>query len=157
MFKKLSIATLGLAALVLNPSYACRLEKDFDYSAVEMRAAVEGTWTLTTSGGSYTFDIEQAAAAKRSSARSLVPSAHACGSRTLVKSASACESESVMPIEVHLAGETTDGVFEVYGATFVAGSLKVTVAGHLVYARVSPEGITSDVSDGATLVRASRH
>lgn len=154
--RKLTIAVLGLAALVLNPAYACRTQKAFEFSAHEMRAAVEGTWMLTTVKGSYTFEIEQAAAAQHSSTRSLISPAHACGARTLVRSASACEDSSVMPIVVHLAGGTTNGEFEVYGATFVSGFLRITVAGRPIYARISAEGTATDVSDGATLIRARR-
>ena len=156
MMKRLSIATLGLAALVLNPFYACSTERAFRFSATEMRAAVEGTWTLELADRSYIFHIEQATEAKQQhSQRSVVGHAHACGKRTLVKSASACLDTSTMPVVVNVSGTTTDGVFVVYGTTFRDGDLVIEVAGQAIRANVMPDG-TATVT-GGKLSRSSRH
>ncbi|MDQ3339648.1 MAG: hypothetical protein M4D80_31160 [Myxococcota bacterium] len=158
MLKKLSIGALAVAALVLNPFYACSSDRAFTYSAAEMAAAIEGTWTLTASDRSYIFHIEQASEAKqKSSSRSLVPSAHACSQRTLVKSASACIDTSTMPVVVELSGQTTDGLFMVKGTRFESGHLIIEVAGQQVRAKVKPDGtaILVEGSEG-TLSRSAR-
>jgi hypothetical protein len=158
MLKKLSLGTLAVAALVLNPFYACIGDRAFTYSATEMAAAVEGTWTLTLEDRSYIFHIEQASAPKQQhSSRSLVPSAHACSQRTLVKSASACIDSSTMPIVVNLSGKTTDGEFTVNGTRFESGRLVIEVGDHQVRAKVKPDGTATMVEESkGTLIRSAR-
>ena len=141
MRKHLVTGGLGLAALILNPFYACSMIEGYSYGAKDMRAAVEGTWTLTTERRSYTFQVKQGKHdPKRHSSRSMISSAHACGTRTLVASASACIDESLMPVVVTLEGTTTDGVFAVFGTTFTEGTLRIDVAGQNVDATVTPDG-----------------
>jgi hypothetical protein len=157
MLKKLSIGTLTVAALVLNPFYACSSEREFTYSAAEMIAAIEGTWTLTLDDRSYIFHIEQASEVKQKhSSRSLVPSAHACSQRTLVKSASACIDTSTMPIVVNLSGTTTDGLFMVRGTRFESGRLIIEVADHHIQALVNPDGTATVEGEKRSLIRVSR-
>jgi hypothetical protein len=157
MLKQLSIGTLAVAALVLNPFYACTGDREFTFSATEMAAAVEGTWMLTTADRSYIFHIEAASEAKQHSSASLVPSAHACGSRTLVKSAAACLDTTTMPVVVKLSGATSDGVFRVHGTRFEDGELVIEVADHAVHARVNADGTASVNGDNHhTLKRTAR-
>ena len=155
MLKQLTIGVLAVAALVLNPFYACSLGPSFSYSAAEMTAAVEGTWVLTVDGRSYIFHIEQASAAQQHSSASLVPSAHACGDRTLVKSASACIDTSTMPVVVTLSGTSTDGIFQVDGTRFEKGRLVIEVADYQLEATVLPDG-SATVSGNRTLTRTAR-
>lgn len=153
--KRLSIATLGLAALILNPFYACSTEREFRFSATAMRDAVEGTWTLELADRSYIFHIEQATEAKQQhSQRSMIGNAHACGNRTLVKSASACLDTSTMPVIVNVSGTMTDGTFMVHGTTFRKGDLVIEIAGQSIRADVMPDG-TATVT-GSKLTRSSR-
>src|SRR4051795_12742072 len=84
----------------LTPTLACSDEPQFQYGAAEMRAAVEGDWslTITPDGGTamqVTVHVEEAPTAlgptaARWPSRGFVRAAHACGTRTLVKSAGAC-------------------------------------------------------------------
>lgn len=155
MRKHLVTGALGLAALILNPFYACNpFAPSYTYSAKEMKAAVEGTWTLTTEGRSYVFHVKQGNRARQHSSRSMIPSAQACGTRTLVASASACIDSSDMPVVVTLEGETTDGMFTVHGTTFHRGNLVIEVADYLVEASVTPDGTAT--TDRGTLIRTGR-
>ena len=158
MLKQLSIGTLAVAALVLNPFYACVANRDFQFSANEMAAAVEGTWTLTLEDRSYIFHIAAASEAKQKhSSASFVPSAHACGNRTLVKSAAACEDTTTMPVIVNLSGTTTDGEFRVHGTRFVEGELVIEIANHSIYARVNADGTATVSGDKQRkLIRSAR-
>ena len=153
MRKHLITAALGLSALIFNPFYACNI-LGYTYAAPEMKAAVEGTWTLTTPDRSYVFHVEQAKGTQRYSNRSMVPSAHACGSRTFVASASACIDSTTMPVVVTSSGETTEGVFSVSGKTFVQGDLVIEVAGQRVEAIVKPDGTAT--TESGTLTRTAR-
>ena len=157
MRKHLVTGALGLAALILNPFYACNpLAPDFTYSAKDMKAAVEGTWTLTVENESYSFHIEQSAhdPMQKQSSRSLMPTAHACGTRSFVATASACIDFSRMPVIVDLTGKTTDGVFMIEGTTFREGRLIIEVAGHQIEATVAPDGTAT--IDSGKLVRTAR-
>ena len=62
-----------VAVFFLNPNLACSDEPQFRYGAAEMRAAVEGDWTLalTLESGEVpvTVHIEQSASAPTASAR----------------------------------------------------------------------------------------
>jgi hypothetical protein len=153
---KMLLGTVGLAALVLNP-YACSSTRELTYGADDMRAAIEGTWHLATSRGSYTFQIEQAGATTtETSQASLIPSAHACGKRTLVKSAHACVDTTTMPLVVKYAGETTEGSFVVDGHTFESGRLAMDIDGQVIGVRISKYGFPLDITDGSVLVRTRR-
>jgi hypothetical protein len=154
--KKALLLALGLAALVLNPFYACSVVNGFSYDAGELRAAVEGTWVFITPEHAYTFQIEQAGTAQQTSQASLIPSAHACGSRTLVNSAHACIETTTMPLVVKYADKTSRGSFEVYGSVFSGGHLTINIDGHDVYSQISKEGIVLDISEKSVLVRTSR-
>jgi len=157
MRKHLVTGALGLAVLILNPFYACHLGPSFTYSAKDMKAAVEGTWTLTVEHQTYSFHIKQSThdPMQKQSSRSLVPSANACGTRSFVATASACIDFSRMPLVVTLTGETTDGVFIIEGTTFREGNLVIEVAGHQIDATVAPDG-TATVEGGGKLVRTQR-
>jgi hypothetical protein len=107
-----------IAAFFLNPNLACSDEPQFQYGATEMRAAVEGDWslTITPAGGTampVTVHVEQAATAPGPTAarrplRGLVRAADACGTRTLVKGAGACTDATQMPLAVtYASGDAT--------------------------------------------------
>src|SRR4051812_43474542 len=129
-----------VAAFFLNPSLACSDEPQFQYGAAEMRAAVEGDWslTITPAGGTamqVTVHVEQAqtppgATAAHVPGRALVRAAHACGTRTLVKGAGACTDQSEMPVNVtyvdgdaSFATATLSGQFLVRSLAFTTGEL----------------------------------
>ena len=159
--KKALFGVFGLAALVLNPFYACSVTKSFEFGAGDMRAAIEGTWVLATPERAYTFQIEQAGATSselddQTSQASLIPSAHACGNRTLVRSAHACMESTTMPLVVKYADQATRGSFEVYGSVFANGHLQINIDGHEVFSKVSSDGIAVDVSGSSVLIRTSR-
>ena len=158
MRARLAVAAVGLAALVLNPSYACLGDREpaYAFTAADMKSAVEGTWTLAIAGRHYILHVAQAAEiAQTHASRALVGEAHACGKRTLVRSAHACLDTSEMPLVVELSGErTSDGMFSIHGTTFREGQLVIRVAGQDVFARVTPEGVAT--VDRGTLVRSSR-
>src|SRR5262245_26724183 len=110
MAKKLVAVMLGLAVAILNPLAACSLLGGFDFGAKEMRAAVEGTWTVTSPAGedapavAYTITIRQGTGAERkpSAAGGLVAPAAACGDRSFVATAAACLDTSRMPLDVQI-------------------------------------------------------
>ena len=163
-----------VAAFFLNPTFACSDEPQFQYGAAEMRAAVEGDWSLTiTPAGAtamqVTVHVEQSptaptATAERQPSRALVRAAQACGTRTLVKSAGACTSQSEMPVTVtYVAGDATfatammSGEFLVSSLVFSAGDplsagdLFLTLGSYKVIVHVHADGTI----DGATLSPAA--
>lgn len=144
-----------VAFFFLNPAIACSDDPDFQYGAPEMSAAVAGDWsfTITPDNGSataLTVHIEQAAAsatAARAGGRSFVRAAHACGTRTLVKSAGACVDSSQMPLTVTFvtgdaafATAALNGIFTVYGLTFVSGDLDVVLGPYQIKVQVNADG-----------------
>jgi hypothetical protein len=151
----LVVAAVGLAALVLNPFYACTRERIYTFSAEDMKRAVEGTWTLALGDRHYILHLSQASAVSQPHAsRGLVDEAHACGKRTLVSSAHACLDISEMPLSVEISGDTSQGVFMVHGSRFREGHLLLSIAGQDLTAFVAPDG-RATLSAG-TLVRNSR-
>src|SRR5512140_605696 len=104
--RKAGTITIGLAVLSLSPvAIWWSVTPHYDYGDTELRAAVEGTWQLTTTTGrNLTFTIRQAKETERTHAsRGLVQSAAACGHRTLVRSAEACMDVSEMPLVIATA------------------------------------------------------
>ena len=146
-----------VAAFFLNPSLACSDEPQFEYGAAEMRAAVEGDWSLTITPAAgtamqVTVHVEQAAtapgatAARRRSS-GLVRAAHACGTRTLVKGAGACTDESEMPLAViYVAGDATlagammSGQFLVRSLAFTTGELYLKLGDSPFVVQVNADG-----------------
>jgi hypothetical protein len=171
MSKKLAAVSLGLAALVLSPFAACSLEPPWEFGAREMRAAVEGTWTIRspadpdTPGREYTVIITQSDEPRRAAAStrgwSLVAPASACGSRSFVRTASACVDGSSMPLDVQLVDgrmSLSSGDLVVLGRSFHSGRLEATVDGLPLRATISPGGGASDVTLGSQpseMVRAA--
>jgi hypothetical protein len=141
---------LALAFFFLNPAFACGpAEPEYHFGAAEMSFAVEGNWTfaIAPQGGAalptVTVHLEQAssadggATASRSTRRSLIRAAHACGGRTLVKSAAACIDITRMPLVVSVvSGDATfsqtppTGDFSVYGYDFSQGILGLKVGSY---------------------------
>ncbi len=166
MKKKLVAVVLGLAAMILNPFVACSaLDEDYTFGATEMRAAVEGTWTVEVPASgeapalAYTVTVAQArGAARRTSAgASLVAPATACGNRSLVAEAAACIDTTDMPLEVNIvtgpSAGPSHGTLMVAGLSFVSGNLGLTVDGKTISATLSREGIATGVNitiDGDT-------
>lgn len=165
--KKLAALVLGLAALVLNPLFACsELEPGYAFGEVEMRAAVEGTWRISVPAHGadapaleYTLVIAQGTKVARLQQRGLVAPAAACGSRSFVRTASACIDDTTMPLDVQIvrgpgpAGSTgpSRGEFVVYGRSFQSGELRLTIDAMNVSARISPKGEPSraQLTDGS--------
>ena len=146
-----------VAAFFLNPALACSDEPEFQYGAAEMRAAVEGDWSLTiTPDGATAMQVTvhvaqaptaAAATASRLPARALVRAAHACGSRTLIQAASACTDQTEMPLTVSYVGgdatfstATMSGQFLVRSLTFVTGDLSLNLGDHHVVVEVNADG-----------------
>jgi len=169
-----SVGTLGLAVLVLNPVFGVFSGPSF--GADELRAAVEGTWRLTVATGegaerTVTFALVQGAKPVHAGAeRTLVRSAAACGSRSLVRTAGACMDTTEMPLEVTLLADGArrpqpePGELMVIGTRFEQGRLRVAVAELQVTATITPSGeaigAASEADDGrglrSTLVRIAR-
>jgi hypothetical protein len=146
-----------LAAFFLNPNLACSDEPQFQYGAPEMRAAVEGDWslTITPAGGTamqVTVHIQQSATALTATAarppgHRLVREAQACGTRTLVKSAGACIDSTEMPLAVtYASGDSTfqsaqmSGQFLVNGLVFAMGDLYLTIGAYQLLVQVNADG-----------------
>lgn len=155
----------GLAAFLLNPSFACSSsEADYQYGEAELRAAVEGDWSLRVERSSgtpleLTLRLAQsggataAALPPRAPARSLLRSAHACGTRTLVASAHACVDSTEMPLSVSfVAGDssfesaTLRGSFRVDSLIFDVGTLHLGLGELQVTASVDESGNVSTVT-----------
>lgn len=143
-----------VAVFFLNPNLACSDEPQYQYGADEMRAAVEGDWslTITPDGGSasqVTVHIEQSPAslAARRPARAFVRAAEACGTRTLVKSAGACIDVTEMPLAVtYISGDpafssaANSGSFSVFGLAFAIGDLNLKVGAYQIRVTVHADG-----------------
>lgn len=151
MPRKLLVAILGFLALVLSPAGCGLFGPSYHYGAGEMRAAVEGTWTLEVDGKTIEFRLTQATHASRATP-GLVQTAAACSDgRTFVRSAHACVDEvnTKMPLEVELiAGLTlakpTTGEFRVSGEHFREGRLSVDLGDLLLDATLAPDGTVTD-------------
>jgi hypothetical protein len=137
-----SLLALALASAVAIPVLVLDLIGLFDdvggptwhYDDADMRAAVEGTWEMTTVANGvhqkWTIEVRQAGEAARSERSSgLVRSAAACGSRSFVRSAHACESISGMPLEVAVQGrdQPAYGHLMVFGTRFAEARLDITI------------------------------
>jgi len=147
-----------VAVFFLNPNLACSDEPQFKYGDAEMRAAVEGDWTLTLTLESgavpVTVHIEQSATAPTASARRaprLLRAAHACGTRTLIKGAGACIDLTEMPLTVtYVAGNEAftgvpmSGTFRVEGLIFARGDLLLTIGAYQIQTGVNADGSLID-------------
>jgi hypothetical protein len=131
-------ATLGLLALFINPGFACSGEEEpaprWEYDQADMRAAVEGTYTLELQGSGelVTIRIEQAGA---SSARRLQ-----CGNvtRSFVRDAGACGTQyrSEIAVLARIQSDASEipsgdyrGSFAVEGTELEVGELYISVHG----------------------------
>jgi hypothetical protein len=130
------LGAVGLAAFVLNPSFACSGVSDEDLAS-DMRTAAEGTWRVSiedeTGPTTFTVQLEQASQEPTVGSRAhrprLVRAAMACDSQTFLKSAGACSDVYSMP----LVGKVLEGD-EATRAAVVTGRLRtnskpLTVAG----------------------------
>jgi hypothetical protein len=147
-----------VAVFFLNPNLACSDEPQYQYGAAEMRAAVEGDWTLTLALESgevpVTVHVEQALTAPTASARpapGLLRAAHACGTRTLIKGAGACTDQTEMPLTVtYLSGNAAftgvpmSGTFRVGGLVFARGDLSLTIGAYQLQMGVNADGSLID-------------
>ena len=154
MRKELVVVALGFAVMILNPYYVNPLKSKFSYSAAEMKAAIEGTWTLTLDDRSYIFHIQQADRDWMPQVSERAMRLSSCTHRTLVASAAACRDITRMPVVVTLSGENTDGLFAISSTTLVEGELWIEVDGRKIYAIVMPDGTAA--VDGAKLIRTAR-
>ncbi len=158
MPRKLVVILLGFAALVLNPFAACAVEPGWRFGANEMRAAIEGTWTITVPARgpdapamTYTVSIRQGDGSARSesaSASSLVAPAAACGSRSFVRTAGACLDSTEMPLDVQIVTGpvrgTASGELRIIGRSFSYGRVELTLGASRLTAVVSPDGDASE-------------
>jgi hypothetical protein len=144
---------IPLALFFLNPALACGggdEKPTFQFGAAELRAAIEGTWslTLTPSGGaakSLVVRIEQATQAPSDATPP-------CGGRTLVKPAAACVPITTMPLQVTMLsgdaafeGVALSGNFAVTGFEFSEGQVTLAVGETRVAFRLTPESGPSNV------------
>jgi hypothetical protein len=165
----------GLAAFLLNPSFACSSsEADYQYGEAELRAAVEGDWSLRVerSAGApleLTLRLAQSSGTSASAlpprvpGRSLLRSAHACGTRTLVASAHACVDSTEMPLSVDfVAGDSSfasaalSGNFRVDSLIFDVGILHLALGELRVTAHVDVDGNVSSATLDSTLAGNAR-
>jgi hypothetical protein len=164
---------LLVAVFLLNPSFACVDEPEFQFGAAEMRAVVEGDWSITIiappSGEMVqaTVHVEQAAAPARAAVHTpggaLVRAAYAC-SRTLLKSAGACIESTQMPLAVtFVSGDASfanmemSGNFNVWGLKFVVGDLDLVIGTRHVLIHVNADGtFTGPEPTGNGTVSVSR-
>jgi hypothetical protein len=160
---------LALAAFILNPSFACTGVDD-ESMAADMRAAVEGTWSISiqSATGTETFSVrlEQASEAVASGSPSSsrwVRAAAACGNRTLLKEAAACAEVVLMP----LSGEVLDGAPTLRTAKvggrimtgngpFTTGDLRLEIGALKLFGRIDAAGQVSQLSDGTNAATMSR-
>lgn len=160
----------GLAAFLLHPGFACGdAEPNYRYGEAELRAAVEGDWELSVMRSKgppleLTLHLEQgeataaSAQANHATGRSLLRSAHACGTRTLLASARACTDSTEMPLTVSfVAGEPSfegarlTGNFRVDSLIFDVGTLHLGLGELQVTAQLDEEGVVSSASVDAPL------
>jgi hypothetical protein len=161
MTKLIWIVPLGF--FLLNPAVACGpAESQFQYGAVEMRAAVEGDWsfTITPDRGTatqITLHIDEAATAAdggvaRAPGRGLLRAAYACGTRTLVKSAGACIDATQMPLALtFVSGDATLGGGHLSGMLTVGGLIFTTVSDGALSLTIGPYDIESMLGPDGTL------
>jgi hypothetical protein len=149
-----SLAWIAAAAFFfVSPGFACGpAEPEFQYGAAEMRAAVEGNWTMTVTpdgevAHTYSFRLVQQKAQTAAAGKpraGLVRAAYACGTRTLVASASACVDVTEMPLAVvdvqYATNSPPTATLEVPGLVFALGWLSLSIDGHAVSADLLPDG-----------------
>ena len=180
MFITRSALLFGLAAFLLNPSFACgSSEPGYQYGEAELRAAVEGDWALSVTRASgaplqLTFHLEQRAEATANvlvpaRRRSLLRTAYACGTRTLLASAHACSDSTEMPLAVsfvagdpHFEAAALIGNFRVDSLIFDVGTLQLKLGELELTAQLDSAGNVSSATldeprDGsATLERIAQ-
>jgi len=136
---------LGFTAFVMNPAFACSSspsEDEFDFGVKEMIGAVQGTWRLTyarpDATSVVTFSIAPGPAGNGAVAAppGLSPQ---CGSRTFTRPAAVCIPTSRLELAVSideadppLDVTTSKGSYTVFGATYVAGQLELTLGPQLL-------------------------
>lgn len=131
-----------VAALVLNPLWACR-GPEYSYSVKDVRGALAGTWTVTVKGQTSTFRINLGSTTHQSASRSsLVAPASACSHRTLVSSAEACMDVTEVRLElVAIDGQLpTEGWFDIFGLSFDEARMRLRVGDTDIEARVTKTG-----------------
>lgn len=172
--KKLILAIVaGVAVFLVTPYFVWQaFEEHYDFGAVDMAKAVEGTWQVelhprTGEARTLTLTIAQANAPKRVGGDGgWIRSAAACGHRTLIKSAEACITITSMPLEVTAAETELTGQLDVEGESFVNARLRVAFPAEqlkfdwgqdprTITATLSPTGEVSDAwtNDGTVTLR----
>lgn len=133
---------LFAAVLLLNPISGCEYLAGYDYGANEMKAAVAGTWTVTTKNGHQVIFKVDVGQAQRHSSLGWIHSADACGHRSMVSTAEACMDYTEMELKlVAVAGDVpTEATFNVNGTHFSAGQLRMRIGDEYAMAVVSPQG-----------------
>jgi hypothetical protein len=141
----LSLSLLFIAALVLNPFFACGTS--FSFSLADVERALAGTWhaKVTKNGEttSVSFRIEAGVDAnKQSRARHLVRPAAACGKRTLVKSAAACKDVTNVPLVLIALddGRKMKGELSITGTRFERALARFDLGNASLDAQISSSG-----------------
>ncbi len=155
------LAVVAAAAVLVLDPMGLFAGPDWQFEEADMRAAVEGDWSLTITEGAVTktwkLQIRQSDRAESSSRETgLVRSASACGNRTFVRSASACGYSTRMPIDITVLDEPkappAKGFFIVGDTKFEQGQLEIRIGtdlDHMVAyasAHISPRGEVLKIS-----------
>ncbi|HUJ57198.1 MAG TPA: hypothetical protein VLX92_01840 [Kofleriaceae bacterium] len=149
----------GVATLVLTP--VAPWHEDYAFGNAEVRAAIVGTWQLsTTDGHTITLAIEEADAPEHASRGWIAPAA-ACGSRSLVREAGACKDVTVVPLAITvLAGldrsAAATGRLVIVGTTFRAGELDLALDALHVEAMLAPDGVATPTGTDITRIVRTR-
>jgi hypothetical protein len=158
MVKKLVSSVVLLATLLITPYFLFASPGGFTFGEREVRAAVEGRWTLKLPERELELALELARKPARASHDGAwIRPAAACKHRTLVRSAEACLDTTDVELIVKVAGAgPARGELHIIGKSFQRARLRFEVGGKPVYAKLSSAGEATEVQVGdvpATLVR----
>ena len=139
----------------------------FQFDDADMRAAVEGNWSLTVTEADGKTKVWKIAVKQRSGEssqrgdRGWIKSASACGNRSFVRNASACIDVSSMPLDIAILDQPgrATGTLEVTGTSFSTGFLYIAIgedaARVAVHAKISSAGEVLEIDNKTKLVRTS--
>jgi hypothetical protein len=158
MIKTLVVAAVLVSTLVITPYFMAEAGPGFSFGEREVRAAIEGQWTLQLTDRKHELKIELARKATRSERETgWIRSASACSHRSLVRSAEACLDSTEVELIIRVAGAAPNrGDLRIIGKSFERGHLSFELGGQEVAGMVSSAGKATEVRVGdkqATLVR----
>lgn len=138
--RHLILATsLGLMAVVINPSFGCSSpDIDYKFSEADMRAAVAGTYagSFRDHTETVTLTLDEGVSASSKTPQSTGARQLQCSrSFSFVKPAAACIPTTTMTVSGQvssssggIAASAVSGVFEVHEVTLTEGVLSLTLA-----------------------------